>query len=59
MSDATAKIKPTTKGKEMKKLTREQSLRLRELMNLAENGDYFSMAEFDELAMLMKIRGYH
>lgn len=40
-------------------MTREQQLRLRELMNLAEKGDYFSMAEFDELAMLMKIRGYH
>ena len=56
MSDPTAKIKPTTKGN---KMTREQQLRLRELMNLAEKGDYFSMSEFDELAMLMKIRGYH
>jgi hypothetical protein len=57
MSDPTAKIKPTQTKEN--KMTREQTLRLNELMRLAKDGDYFSNAEFDELAMLMKIRGYH
>ena len=39
-------------------MTREQHNRYLELMKLAESGDYFSNAEFDELAMLVKMRGY-
>jgi hypothetical protein len=41
------------------KMTLEQKSRYNELMRIAQYGDYMSMAEFDELAMLMKIRGYH
>ena len=41
------------------KLTREQTLRYMELMNIAENGDYMSEMEYNELSALMKIRGYH
>lgn len=41
------------------KLTRQQTLRYMELMNIAEHGDYMSVLEFDELTRLMRIRGYH
>ena len=43
----------------MAKLTFEQASRYRELMWLAQFGDYMSNAEFDELATLMKIKGYN
>jgi hypothetical protein len=33
--------------------------RLNELMRIAKSDDYMSMAEFEELAALMKMRGYH
>ena len=36
-----------------------QSIRYRELMYLAQFGDFMSNAEFEELSKLMKIRGYH
>ena len=41
------------------KLTAEQAIRYRELMRIAEFGEYMSMAEYNELGKLMKIRGYH
>ena len=40
------------------KLTFEQASRYRELMWIAQFGDYMSNAEFDELARLMKMREY-
>ena len=33
--------------------------RLNELMRIAKSDDYMSMAEFEELSALMKMRGYH
>jgi hypothetical protein len=33
--------------------------RLNELMRIAKGDDYMSMAEFEELSALMKMRGYH
>lgn len=41
------------------KLTAEQAIRYRELMRIAEHGDFMSATEFDELTRLMRIRGYH
>ncbi len=41
------------------KLNREQSIRYRELMWIAQFGDFMSNFEFAELTKLMKIRGYH
>ena len=41
------------------KLTAEQAIRYRELMRIAEFGDFMSKTEFDELTKLMRIRGYH
>lgn len=35
------------------------SARYNELMRIAKGDEYMSMAEFDELLALMKIRGYH
>jgi lipopolysaccharide/colanic/teichoic acid biosynthesis glycosyltransferase len=35
-----------------------QAIRYRELMWLAQFGDFMSNTEFDELSKLMKIRGY-
>lgn len=64
MSVVSAKIK-TTKEMENKmakaksKLTAEQAIRYRELMRIAEFGDFMSMTEYNELTMLMRIRGYH
>ena len=39
-------------------MTIEQKMRMKELMWIAKDGDYMSMAEFDELAMLIKLNGY-
>ena len=39
-------------------LNAEQAIRYRELMWIAQFGDFMSNTEFDELARLMKIRGY-
>ena len=36
----------------------EQKLRMKELMWIAKDGDYMSNAEFDELAMLLKMNNY-
>lgn len=36
-----------------------QAIRYRELMWIAQFGDFMSMTEYDELGRLMKIRGYH
>jgi hypothetical protein len=33
--------------------------RLNELMRIAKGDDYMSIAEFEELSALMKMRGYH
>lgn len=33
--------------------------RYNELMRIAKSDEYMSMAEFDELSAIMKIRGYH
>ncbi len=41
------------------KLTPEQAIRYRELMRIAEFGDYMSMAEYNELTALLRKRGYH
>ena len=41
------------------KLTADQAIRYRELMRIAEHGDFMSATEFDELTRLMRIRGYH
>ena len=41
------------------KLTFDQTLRYKELMRIAEHGDYMSNAEYNELTMLLRIRGYH
>lgn len=46
-------------AKAKSKLTAEQALRYKELMRIAEHGDFMSMAEYSELSRLMKIRGYH
>ena len=64
MSVATAKIKSLKEmenkmAKPKSKLTFEQTLRYKELMRIAEHGDYMSMAEYNELGMLLRIRGYH
>ena len=40
-------------------MTNEQTMRYNELMRIAKGNEYMSIAEFDELYMLMKIRGYH
>jgi hypothetical protein len=45
--------------KSKSKLTFDQAQRYKELMRIAEHGDYMSMAEYNELAMLLRIRGYH
>jgi hypothetical protein len=39
-------------------MTIEQKLRMKELMWIAKDGDYMSNAEFDELAMLLKMNDY-
>jgi threonyl-tRNA synthetase len=46
-------------AKPKSKLTAEQAIRYRELMRIAEFGDYMSNTEFEELTRLMRIRGYH
>ena len=40
------------------KLNFEQASRYRELMWIAQFGDYMSNAEYEELAMLMKLKDY-
>ena len=63
MSVAPARIKSRTDKDNTKmaksKLNLEQQHRYNELMRIAEHGDYMSVAEYDELSRLMKIRGYH
>lgn len=64
MSVATAKIKSLKEmenkmAKPKSKLTYDQTLRYKELMRIAEHGDYMSMSEYNELTMLLRIRGYH
>lgn len=44
--------------KEKSVLTHEQNARYRELMWIAQFGDFMSSFEFDELAKLMKLRNY-
>jgi len=39
-------------------MTIEQKLRMKELMWIAKDGDYMSEAEFNELAMLLKMNDY-
>ena len=39
-------------------LTNEQKSRYKELMWIAKEGDYMSMAEYEELGMLIKLNGY-
>jgi hypothetical protein len=39
-------------------LTAVQSIRYRELMWIAQFGDFMSNTEFDELTKLMKMKGY-
>lgn len=39
-------------------MTTEQKMRYKELMWIAKEGDYMSMAEFEELGMLIKLNGY-
>jgi len=64
MSEANAKLN-TSKEMENKmakpksKLNLEQTLRYKELMRIAEHGDYMSNSEYNELTMLLRIRGYH
>ena len=63
MSVATAKIK-TQKEMENKMaksksgLNAVQAIRYRELMWIAQFGDFMSMTEFEELGKLMKLRNY-
>ena len=55
MSDPCAKLK----SNERLLMTPQQKIRYNELMRMAKGDDFMSMTEFDELCMLMKIRGYH
>jgi hypothetical protein len=64
MSVVPAKIKSLKEmenkmAKPKSKLNLEQTLRYKELMRIAEHGDYMSNSEYNELSMLLKIRGYH
>lgn len=45
-------------AKQKSGLTAVQAIRYRELMWIAQFGDFMSQTEFDELAKLMKLRGY-
>ena len=56
MSDLSTKLLTRRKKK---KMTNEQTMRYNELMRIAKGNEFMSMSEFDELCMLMKIRGYH
>ncbi len=46
-------------SKKKSALTASQSIRYRELMWIAQFGDFMSNTEFAELSNLMKIRGYN
>jgi len=46
-------------SKKKSALTPSQAVRYRELMWIAQFGDFMSNTEFAELSSLMKIRGYH
>jgi hypothetical protein len=46
-------------AKPKSKLNAIQAIRYRELMRIAEYGDFMSMTEYNELTMLLRIRGYH
>lgn len=43
----------------MSKLTSIQTARYNELMRLAKSDEFMSESEYNELAGLLKIRGYH
>lgn len=62
MSALSCKMKATKKGKTMAKaksgLNAVQAIRYRELMWIAQFGDFMSNTEFDELAKLMKLKNY-
>jgi hypothetical protein len=45
-------------AKKKSALTHEQNARYRELMWIAQFGDFMSSFEFDELAKLLKLKGY-
>ena len=45
-------------AKKKSALTALQAIRYRELMWIAQFGDFMSQTEFDELGKLMKLRGY-
>lgn len=46
-------------AKKKSALTAIQAIRYRELMWIAQFGDFMSNTEFEELSGLMKIRGYN
>ena len=46
-------------AKKKSTLTAVQAIRYRELMWIAQFGDFMSNSEFEELTKLMKVRGYH
>jgi hypothetical protein len=46
-------------AKKKSTLTAVQAIRYRELMWVAQFGDFMSNTEFEELNKLMKVRGYH
>lgn len=63
MSVATDKIKPTKEmenkmAKAKSGLNAVQAIRYRELMWIAQFGDFMSQTEFEELSKLMKLRNY-
>ena len=55
MSDPRAKLK----SNERLQMTPQQTIRYNELMRIAKGNEFMSMTEFDELCLLLKIRGYH
>jgi hypothetical protein len=46
-------------AKKKSTLTAVQAIRYRELMKIAEHGEFMSNTEFDELLKLIKLRGFH
>jgi len=46
-------------AKKKSALTAVQAIRYRELMWIAQFGDFMSNTEFDELTKLMRLRGYN
>jgi lipopolysaccharide/colanic/teichoic acid biosynthesis glycosyltransferase len=63
MSVATDKIKPTKEmenkmAKAKSGLNAVQAIRYRELMWIAQFGEFMSATEFDELTKLMRLKGF-